>query len=322
MPSVPCPPRLPADRPFDVVGLGANACDHLVQVPHHPAAGEKVRFRAYHREGGGQTATALVAMQRLGLRTRYIGGVGDDGEGDEVLAGLDREEVDLSAVRVRPGGLTQRALILVDAETGERTIVWGRSAGMVVTAAEIVPAQIEAGRILHTDAQDPRAAARAARIARAAGMPVVTDLEPVRPGLEVLLPEVDFLICSAEFPERATGRADLGEALRLLHERTRGGTVMATLGDCGVALWRNGGVERFPAYHVAAVDTTGAGDVFHGGFAVAMVMGLDLVAAIDFAQALAALKCLRPGGRGGLPRDREAVFAFQRRTPHRGPGDR
>lgn len=320
MPIISFPPRLPSGRTFDVVGLGANACDHLVQVPRHPAAGEKVRFRAYHREGGGQTATALVAMQRLGVRTCYIGGVGDDDEGRDVLAELAREGVDVSMVRVRPGGLTQRALILVDADSGERTIVWGRSEGMVVSAEEIVPDQIEAGRILHTDAQDPRAAACAARVARAAGMPVMTDLEPVRPGLDELLPEVDFLICSAEFPERATGRPDLAEALGLLHERTRGGTVMATLGEGGVALLRGDGLAYFPAYRVAAIDTTGAGDVFHGGFAVAMVMGLELGEAIDFAQAVAAMKCLHPGGRSGLPRDREAVLAFQRKTPRREGG--
>ena len=84
MPSLPFPPRLPAARPFDVVGLGANACDHLLVVPHHPASGEKVRFRRMLVQGGGQTATALVTVARLGHRARYLGGGGDDAAGDRL----------------------------------------------------------------------------------------------------------------------------------------------------------------------------------------------------------------------------------------------
>ncbi len=320
MPSLPFPPPLPAARAFDLVGLGANACDRLLIIPHHPAPGEKVRFQRLLLQGGGQTATALVTAARLGCRVRYLGGFGDDAAGELSLAQLRDEGIDVEGVRVRPGGLSQQAYILVDASTGERTILWGRSEGMIVAPDELEPGLVTAGRMLHTDAQQPLSAACAARWARAAGMPVLADLEPVRPGLEEFLPEVDILIAAEEFPRAATGATGLREALLALRERTRGGLVMATLGARGVALLAGDQLELFGAYAVDAVDTTGAGDVFHGAFAVACLRGLALAEAIDFSQAVAALKCLALGGRTGIPRSLEEVERFRRQTPHRPAG--
>ncbi len=317
MPRGPFPPPLPADRPFDVVGLGANAADVLLVVPHHPRAGEKVRFRSLTREGGGQTATALVALARLGYRTLYLGGIGDDPEGRRSIAQLDVEGVDTSAVRVRPGGLSQQAYILVDERSGERTILWGRSEGMILGPEEITRRQVLQGRLLHTDAQQPRTAARAARWAREGDTPVLADLERVRPGLEAFLPHVDLLIAGSDFPERATGSGDLDSALPALAERTGGGLVMVTRGAEGVAALVEGRVRRFPAYAVDAVDTTGAGDVFHGAFAAACLRGVDLEEAIDLAQAAAAMKCLAMGGRAAIPRSWEAIERFRSATPRR-----
>jgi len=317
MPRVTFPPRLPAPRAFDVVGLGANACDHLLTLPHHPAPGEKVRFAELLRQGGGQTATALVTVARLGYRARYLGGVGDDEVGAYSLAELRGEGIEVEGVRVRPGGLSQQAYILVDAASGERTIVWGRSEGMILEPDELERDQIVVGRLLHTDAQQPLSAARAARWARATQMPVLADLEPVRPGLEAFLPEVDILIAAEDFPTRATGAADLGEALRLLEERTRGGWVMVTRGAQGVVARIDGTLRTFPAYAIEARDTTGAGDVFHGAFAVACLQGLALEEAIDFSHAVAAMKCRALGGRTGIPRSAEEIERFRRETPHR-----
>jgi len=311
------PPRIPANRAWDVIGLGANAADHLVSIPHHPHPGEKVRFTSYRAQGGGQAATALVTVSRLGYRARYFGAVGDDADGEANLAGLREEGVDVSGVIVRPGALTQRAFILVDGASGERTIVWGRSEGLIPAPEEIDPAAIAAGRLFHTDAQEPRTATHAARAARAAGMPVLADLEHTRPGIEELLPLVDFLIVDERFPERLTGARDLERAAALLEERAAGALVVVTLGARGALARIDGGTRVFPAYAIDAVDTTGAGDVFHGAFAVACLDGMDLAGALDFANAVAAMKCLAAGGRTGIPRERAAIAAFQRETPHR-----
>lgn len=305
------PPALPAGRDFDVVGIGANAADHLFTVSHHPQPGEKVRFRRHVYQGGGQTATAMVAVARLGYRACYLGAVGDDADGAANLAGLRAEGVDVSGVRVRPGEQTQRAFILVDEATGERTIVWGRSDGLILQPDEVDDRSIARGRLLHTDAQQPLTAWQAAKIAHGAAMPVLADLEVVRPGLESFLPLVDFLIVDELFPARATGSDDLAEATRILEERS-GALVIVTLGSRGAVARVEGRLELFPAYAVSAVDTTGAGDVFHGAFAVALLRGLPLPEAIDFSHAVAAMKCLQEGGRSGIPRGIEAVERFRR----------
>ncbi len=310
------PPDLVEDRPFDVVGLGANAADHLLCVPRYPGRDEKVRFTHYAYQGGGQTATAMVVYARLGFRARYLGGVGDDADGRANLEGLVAEGVDVSGVRVRPAGLTQRAFIMVDDETGERTIVWGRSDGMVLEPEEVDPALIRSGRLLHTDAQNPLTAARAASLARESGMPVLADLERRRVGLDEFLPLVDYLIAAPEFLEPATGTSDPAEAMRVLEERTCGAIVIVTQGGRGAIGWIDGRVMEFPAYRVEAVDTTGAGDVFHAAFGVACLRGMALQDAIDFSNAVAAMKCRRLGGRPGIPRSLDEVERFRREVAH------
>ncbi|MFH1144188.1 MAG: PfkB family carbohydrate kinase [Candidatus Eisenbacteria bacterium] len=317
MGQLPFPPPLPPQRRYDVVGLGANAADHLITMPRHPRPGEKVRFERYVRAGGGQTATALVTVARFGFRTRYFGAVGDDADGHANLDGLRQAGVDVSGVLVRPGGATQRAFILVDRESGERTILWGRSEGLILGADEVDASAIGEGRIFHTDAQDPRAAARAARAARAAGMPVIADLELVREGLDEFLPWIDFLIADAGFPERATGSGRLEESMRILEERTGGAMVIVTLGAQGAVARVAGATMPIPAYAVRAVDSTGAGDVFHGAFAVAALEGMPIGRALDFCAAVAAMKCLREGGRAGIPRTIAEVESFQAHTARR-----
>lgn len=311
------PPPLPADRPFDLVGLGANASDYLIPVPRHPKRDEKVRYSDYSRALGGQTAVALGVAASFGYRCAYLGGVGDDDEGERILSGLQRMGLATEGVRIRPGGRSQVAFILVDEETAHRTIIWGRSKGMVIRPDELLPAEITAGRIFFSDAQNPLSTARAAGWAREAGMPVIVDLEPVRPGLGRLLPVVDILIADEGFPQRATGADDLTISMPSLVERTGGALVMVTRGERGVTVHLNGQNHDFPAYAITPRNTTGAGDVFHGAFAVACLEGMDLEEAIDFSQAVAALKCLSDGGLADLALNREQVDRFRRETEKR-----
>lgn len=311
------PPSLPEGRRLDAIGLGANAADQLLVVPHHPAPGEKVRFGGYRRAGGGQAATAMVTVARLGYRAGYLGGVGDDPEGEAQLRDLAAEGVEVGGVRRRAGRMTQRAFILVDEASGERTILWGRDQAMLLKPEEIRAEEVVCARLLHVDGQNPWASARAARIAREAGMPVLADLEEPRPGTEQLLPEVDFLIVAEEFPERLSGSRDARMGLLQLAERARGALAIVTRGPRGALAWIEGEAVEFPAYAIEARDTTGAGDVFHGAFAVACLRGLALGDAVDFAHAVAAMSCLELGGRAGLPRSAAEVERFRRATPHR-----
>ena len=307
---------LPPERPFDVVGLGGNAVDHLITIPQFPRPDTKVKFLDYRLQAGGRTTTPLVTLSRLGFRCRYLGGVGDDEEGRAALRDLRSEKIDTAGVRVRPGGLTQRAFILIEPESGRRTIVWGRSEGMPLRPEEIDADLIRAGRMLYTDGQDPRTAASAARIARAAAMPVLADLEDIRPGLDELLPLLDVLIAPVGFPPLVTGHPAGEESLRRLEERTGGALVVLTLGDRGCLTRVDGRVERFPAYRVEVRDTTGAGDLFHAAFAAACLRGITLAEACDFSNAVAAMGCRGVGGRGALPGGFEEVDRFRSTTPH------
>ncbi len=311
------PPPLPRGRQYDVVGLGGNAVDRIVRLPRAPIPGEKLKVSEWVAQGGGRAATAVVTAARLGMRTCFLGGIGDDPEGHESLNYLKSEGIDTNGMRVRSGGLTQRAFILVDATTGERTILWGRSEAIMLTPDEVDSGHIESGRLFYTDAQEPHTATCAARFAKMAGMPVVVDLETPRPGTDSLLPEVDFLIASSDFPRLATGSENLDEATRLLEGRTEGGLVVVTRGAGGAVARIDGRLAFFPAYDVETCDTTGAGDVFHGAFATACLLRFDLPDAIDFSNAVAAMKCRYPGGRDGIPRDLNDIAEFRRETAHR-----
>jgi len=311
------PPSLPEDRPFDVVGLGGNAADYILTVPSFPAPDSKVKFIDFDYQGGGRTATPMVAISRLGYRTRYLGCIGDDADGAASLASLRAANVDLSAVLTRPGGLSQRAFILVDASTGERTIIWGRSDGMPLQPGELDEGTVNSGRLFYTDAQEPKTAERAAILAKRSGMPVLTDIEDLRHGIDRVLPLVDFCVVPALFPELATGSNDLAEATRVLEERTEGALIVVTQGAQGCTARIDGRLERFPAYSVEVRDTTGAGDLFHAGFAIACLRQMELHDALDFCNALAAMKCRHPGGREGIPSDIEEVERFRKEAHHR-----
>jgi len=314
------PPTLPENRPFDVVGLGGNAVDRIVVVPHRPAPGEKLQASEWAAQGGGRAGTAMVAASRLGMRVRFLGGVGDDPEGRESIDSLLDEGIVLVGMKVRPGGLTQRAFILVDETTGERTIIWGRSDDIMLRPAEVDDALIRTGRLFYTDAQAPHTAAKAANVAHDSGMSVLADVEEVRPGMDEFLPLVDLLITNARFPEAATGADKLEESTRILEERTGGALVIVTLGSRGAVARIEDRLQHFPAYAVEVVDTTGAGDVFHGAFAATCCEGLELADAIDFSNAVAAMKCRRLGGRDGIPLGTDQVNRFRQETPHRESG--
>jgi len=294
-------PRPPTGKPFDAVGFGLNAVDHLITVPHYPAFNTKVQLREYVVRPGGQVATAMVALARLGCRTRYIGKVGDDEFGRLQLRSLAEAGVEHSQVKVVPGATSQLAFILIDEPSGERTIIWGRDPRLIMRPEELEREAITSGRVLHLDGHDVAAAIQAARWAREAGIPVVIDLDNFYPGVEELLPLVDYLITSAEFPKRFLGIAEPEEALRALKRRYQNPFVAITLGDQGAIAYCHGVFIHSPAFRVPCRDTTGAGDAFRGGFIYGLLRGMSVTETLRFANAVAGLHCRGVGARGGLP---------------------
>lgn len=284
----------------DVVGIGLNATDTLLLLPKFPAYAGKVPFVQEILSPGGQVATAMVACARLGLRTRYIGTVGDDQRGRIQLESLRDSGVELGYVQVRKGCENQSAYILIDQTTGERTVLWKRPECLRLTPEEIRPEMITSARLLHIDGHDTEAVGKAAAIARAAGIPVTVDVDTIYHGFENVLPNVDYLVASSEFPTQWTNERDPFRALELMQEEYGMRVAAMTLGAHGALARMEGRFIYSPAFVVNCVDTTGAGDVFHGAFCYCVLAGMGMRETLDLCNAMAALNCTALGARGRL----------------------
>jgi sulfofructose kinase len=301
---------------FDVVGVGLNATDTLLIVPHFPAYAGKVPFAEEMLSPGGQVASAMVACARLGLRTKYIGAVGDDERGRIQLESLQGTGINLDHVMVRKGCPNQSAYIVIDRSTGERTVLWRRDDCLKVRPEEISEDMIANARMLHIDGHDTPAVARAAQIARGNGIPVTIDVDTIYHGFERVLPNVDYLVASSEFPAAWTGESDPFKALEAIQAEYGMRVAAMTLGAHGALALEKGRFHYAPAFVVNCVDTTGAGDVFHGAFCYAVLQGMSIGEALEFSNAMAAVNCTALGARGGI-RGLEEVRALMSRAERR-----
>ena len=301
---------------FDVVGVGLNATDTLLIVPHFPAYAGKVPFQEEFLSPGGQVASAMVACAKLGLRTKYIGSIGDDLRGRIQMESLQGTGVNLDHVQRRKGCANQSAYIIIDRSTGERTVLWRREECLRIRAEEIAEDQIACARLLHIDGHDTAAVARAAEIARRHGIPVTVDVDTIYHGFDRVLPNVDYLIASSEFPTAWTGETDPFQALETIQNEYGMRVAGMTLGAHGALALENGKFHYAPAFVVNCLDTTGAGDVFHGAFCYAVLQGMPMREALDFSNAMAALNCTALGARGGI-RGLEDVRAMMTRPERR-----
>lgn len=288
-------------RSCDVLGIGLNATDTLLLLREFPPYAGKVPFERELLSPGGQVATAVVTCARLGLRTKYIGTIGDDLRGQIQRESLEGTGVDTSSVIVRPGCPNQTAYIIIDERTGERTVLWQRANCLRLSPSEIRSEEIAAARLLHIDGYDIEAAAYAASLASQHGIPVSLDVDTIYPGFEHVLKYVDYMIAGSGWPAKWTGISDPFLALTALQKEYGMRLAAMTLGDEG-ALALNGSSWFYSAaFDVRCVDTTGAGDVFHGAFCYAMLSGMGMREALDFSNAAAALNCTDIGARGHIP---------------------
>ncbi len=287
--------------PFDVLGIGLNATDTLLLVKEFPAYAGKVAFDRELLSPGGQVATAVVACARLGLRTRYIGTIGDDLRGNIQRESLEDTGVDTSGLILREGCPNQTAYIVIDERTGERTVLWQRAECLRLEPADLRPDDIRQCRLLHIDGYDVEAATFAARIARQHRVPVSLDVDTVYAGFDAVLKEVDYLVAGSSWPSKWTGETDPFAALMTLHREYHNTVTAMTLGSRGSLALCEGAWYYSAAFEVPCMDTTGAGDVFHGAFCCAMLEGMPMEAALDFSNAAAALNCTEVGARGHVP---------------------
>jgi sugar/nucleoside kinase (ribokinase family) len=290
----------PKNKSFDVVGMGLNSVDFLSVVPEFPTLNSKMKILRFSKQGGGQVATAMVALSRWGVKTKYIGKVGGDELGQFSLNSIRQEGVDISSVIIEPNATNQFAMIIVDGVSGDRTILWDRDERLMYREGELRKEEICFGKLLHLDGHDIRAAIRCTKWAKEEGIPTVVDIDKAEPLTPELIKEIDFIVTSSRFPTLFTGISDREKALIEIQKQTPG-FLCATLGPEGAMALVDGKILYVKGFPIHVVDTTGAGDVFHAGFIYGLLQNWEVVEILRFANAVAALKCRDLGGRRGIP---------------------
>ncbi len=295
---------------FDVIGLGIAPLDMLGILPSYPSLDEKTEFTEISIQGGGPVPTAMVTLARLGARVSFVGKIGQDLNGNLIKEELEREGVDTSHLIVDPKAKTPVAYIWIDGRNGKKAIALDRTGNSGLQPQELDREHITSCRFLHLDGRETETCLRAARWAREEGIKVVLDLGSLRSRLESILGLTDYLITSEGFAQTYTGLKDPKKAAQALF-RPHYQVVVVTLGERGSVGFSPTGIVYQPSFKVKVVDTTGAGDVFHGAFIYSLLQGWDLTKALRFSNGAAALKCTKIGGREGIP-TREEVEKFMR----------
>lgn len=289
---------------FDIVGLGENSVDLVLSVPEPPTiagAANKVRILDREVRCGGQTATAVTAAARLGLRAAYVGAFGHDEYSTVIRSSLKRDGIDVSHAQVREAP-NRYAVILIDRRTGERMVLWDRDPRLALEADAVPDALIESTRILHVDVTDPVASIAAARRARERDVLVTTDVDRLDDNAHDVLKTATHAIVAEHVPLEMTGIDDLDTAVRAMRQ-TIAGVIVVTRGAKGsMALDTDGTIVYEAGFPVATQDATGAGDVFRGGFAYGLVQGWPIHMVLRFANAAAAISVTRHGAIDGAPR--------------------
>jgi len=283
-----------------ILVLGYNASDVIVAGAEMPPPDSKREVTEIIHCGGGPAATAAVAMARLGARVRLVTPLADDLPGQMQRRELEAAGIDLSLAPVQRGCRSPRAVILVDEPRQERRIFWTRGDLPLLAATKVDPGWLHGVDLLYLDSHEVLAGTVLAREARRHDLPVVLDAGNVRPGVRDLLPHCSDVISSQVFAPRLTDRADPAAALRDLAALGPVHVAM-TFGKAGCLALVDDRIEHVPAFSVPVRDTTGAGDVFHAGYAFALVNDRPWLECLAFGSATAALKCRDWGGRRGLP---------------------
>ena len=287
---------------IDVVGVGANSVDRVYRLPAFPSpdgAASKLRIADHSITAGGQTATTLCTSAAMGLTTRYVGAMGNDDAGLLIRDELARRNVDITHVVVRHAA-NAYAVILIDDTQGERVVLWDRDSQLNLVPGEIDAAAVADARLLHVDDVDVEAALYVASIARDAGIPITSDIETAGDKTDELISLVTIPIFAEHVLEPLTGERDVERALRAVRRRHTG-MLCVTLGARGAMLLAGDRLYETPAFPTTVIDTTGAGDVFRGGFITALLRGDTPDDILRFANAAAAISCSRAGAIASVP---------------------
>ncbi len=284
-----------------IVGIGACVADTLVSVPRYPAEDTKLRADGVRAAGGGPTATGLVAAAKLGVPAAYIGTLADEAGGRFLLADFVRYGLPVDLITVRGGYRSFTSFVLLAEDRASRTCVFDKGDLPPLALNDAQKAAIRDAALLMVDGNEMAAAVEGAKIARAAGVPVLYDCGGLYEGVENLLALTDVMIPSEEFALRHTGETDARRAAQALMKRYGPRVVVITQGARGGILFDGTRLVPYPIYPAKVVDSNGAGDVFHGAFAAGMCKGFGWENCCHFASAASALKCTGVGARESVP---------------------
>jgi sugar/nucleoside kinase (ribokinase family) len=282
-----------------VIGIGESSVDEIYRLPGALGPNVKLPLSSRQIRYGGQVATTLATCASFGLRVAFLGTVGDDDHAYGLTRALENRGVDTTLLIHRPAR-HRRGVVLVNEQTGDRTVLWERDERLSLEPHEVPSATIEGARLLHVDDVDVEAALAATGIARKIGIPITSDIDQVTDRTRELIAAVTVPIFAEHVPQTLTGESDPERALRQLR-KTHHGMLCVTLGARGSMLLDGNQLYRVPAPSVPAVDATGAGDVFRGAFIDALLRGESPVDILRFANAAAALSCTREGALDSVP---------------------
>lgn len=292
---------------FDCLGFGICALDYLSVLDPYPGLDEKVNVVASSVQGGGPVPTAMATMAKLGAEVAFVGKIGDDYEAMMIQSELKKFGVDVDYLLIDDKVKSLKAFIWVDKNSGKRTVALDKTGMKPVTPKEITFLKDVSFKYLHLDGRDIEANIFLAKKAKKDSSEVILDLGSLRENIEKLFPLVDYLVVSKKFAYDYTHLQDLSQACSEL-KKIGFKCVVITLSEKG-CLWADSSeVNYFPGFKIEVVDTTGAGDVFHGAFIFGLLkkwksengsVGMEKI--IEFASASAALKCRKLGGRAGIP---------------------
>jgi ribokinase len=304
---------------WDVVGIGQVCVDYLGKVGYYPHVEGKVELDGVTIRSGGPTATALLVLARLGLKAAFIGKVGDDDLGRILIKDLQKNGIDTSGLIIEKSKKTQFSFIPIEKQSGRRTVFWSRGTITPLKSKELRKELIINARAIHLDELFIEADIEAAKIAKNSGVTVSFDAGNYVEGINEIKGNVDLFIASKDFMHEYTGDHKPINGIKKLKDFQAKVTTV-TLGSKGSITIYNNKLIKTPAYKIEPVDTTGAGDVFHGAFLYGWLKNWSIADTLDFASAAAAINCTYLGAQGGIPKNPEDVFDFMKRTSRRSIG--
>ena len=285
---------------MQVVGIGQCCLDYLALIDTYPEVDTKNEVIEWHEQSGGPVATALITLSRLGVKCRFHGITGDDFAADKIKEALINENINVHGLLKREKNVSHIALIVIEKGSAKRTVFWKRPSGEPLSAKELGHDFLTEANFLILDGLMKDASLYAAQRARELNIPVMLDAGRARPGMLEVSMLSDYVVASQDFAK------DMGWELTQngLNEQRKklGCKVLAiTFGEKGSLNVSGDEFFQIPAFYVDAIDTTGAGDVFHGGYIYGLLKAWSLRDTVVFASALAAMKCRKIGAQTGIP---------------------